>query len=121
MIPHRHQVTGIDMFGATCFHAVRIGPDDWIATRPDGWNLIVATRQRLISYLADLVMEKRPDKPGDAATRMWNACTRIESSYRPHLYSPIDLAGNMWIGPEYQTPAQYLPYLIPEEPDGDGS
>ena len=114
----RHRVTGFDTFGAFCFQAVRVGSDDWVATRPDGWNLMFFTRQQLISHLADLVMEKRPgssDQPGILS----NPCIRLESSYRPELFANIDLAGNMWIGRDYLRPDLYLPMLVPEEEPHD--
>lgn len=123
MIRTRHQVQGYDMLGAICFHAVRLDVDEWIATRPDGWNLVFYSRQRLIGALADLLMERRPTVGAPPDARLWNTCMRIESSYRRDLFEPIDLAGNMWAGGQYLTPAQYLPMLIPEEqvPHGNDS
>jgi hypothetical protein len=112
----RHELRGIDLWGSWCFHAIRLGPDEWLWTRPEQAGLIWATRKHLISTLADLVMERRPVKPGpEDDGRLMNIIQRLESSYQPGMFERIDMAGGMWVGRTYLPPAGWLPILIPED------
>jgi len=114
----RHEIRAINIYGSWCWHALRLGPDEWIYTGPGQPGMIYAPRQSVITALADLIMTSRA-RPADSE-QMTGPVIRIESSYRPGMIEPIDAAGNTWAGREYLPPDKYLPLMVPEDDDSGG-
>ena len=86
-----------------------INPGDWRGVdfqRSAG--ICIYTWQGLITRLADLI--------GDGAVyRLGGAL----ASSNPVPFVDIDRARNIWLGPDYMAPHQYLPLLIPKTAAGD--
>lgn len=103
----RHEVELVGVDGATLWHAVRIGPDEWVATGPKWTRVGFFSREALISrFEEEIALSSREPYMGIGRSLRGNRGLITIS------IGPLNLA---WINHEYLPPEKYLPLAIPED------
>jgi len=106
------EIQTLDIQGAVSMHAMHAGPDQWLYTKPGYSNMIRATRQQLITALAD-------DIGCHAVASQALPVTRIIATEAAGHVTDLRIDGcrNTWHDGEYMPAEIYLQMIVPNDAD----